>query len=203
MDKPERFADRLNKIGFKDRYFPGFTMIHKANSRKDEHCGRYDFMSTCGLQRLSCKTSKKGGCSVKVAPQVIGQATPQTFCNRINIEYVSDLKLKETFCDCSELPYILSELESNTFDVPILYYVETTDKLKYIVQKNRIEWSDYLDRFQWTQNAVTWKGSSTLKIDKKAILEVQFHNNRSNMAIRWSFENLLMLFSHNFHIDEL
>ena len=62
------------------------------------------------------------------------------------------------------------------------------------------EWNEY--KFKWTCGWSEWSNSSTLKIIIKekeyALLEFQFHTkNRTNMAIRWCYENFLTIFKEN------
>ncbi len=151
---------------------------------------------------LSLKTTKKGG---KVAPQVIGQPSIKKFCELIGIGLlpINELKIHIR----NNIQTILPIFEEYTFDCPILYYNESSNIIKYIIKKNKINWSDY--EYSWTNDWTQNKGS-TLKIHipnsnkKISICEIQFHDSsRNNMANRWCFENILNIFSDNFDIQEL
>jgi hypothetical protein len=173
-------------------------LVHRLSPLKElfpgiRHTGtkgaRYDFTSHTG--HLSAKSCKKNG---KVAPQVIGQATPQKFCELIQQDFTTVGNLKEYIQ--KNINCILPVLEEHTFDNPILYYLEKEDSIRLIELNERIRWTSYT--YQWTRPGHTWSNSSTLKIkhDDKYIplLEIQFHTKRKNMAIRWSFENFLKIF---------
>jgi hypothetical protein len=72
------------------------------------------------------------------------------------------------------------------------------DTIRYIILNIPIEWDKY--NFKWTCNE--WNNSSTLKViveEKEfALIEFQFHTkSRTNMAIRWCYENFLTIFHPN------
>lgn len=163
--------------------FPGIQHTAKQGSR-------YDFTQPNG-QHLSAKTSKKYG---KIAPQVIGQPSPQKFCDFTDLTFTNTEKLKEDIQ--GNIRYILPTLSHYTFDSPILYYVEKDDTIRLITLKEKIDWSDY--KYEWTRTSDKWNNSSSLRIKEinVPLLEIQFHANRNNMAIRWSFENFLRVFNH-------
>jgi hypothetical protein len=160
--------------------------------------GVYDFT---GLHdstfHLSAKTTKRDG---KIAPQLVGQAQPAAFCQRVGIPEMSVPELK---CYIQEhITTILPILERNTFSCPTLYYNQASNRCCYIKQKAPIDWAS--QAFVWTKPHAVWANSSTLKIGSTGILEVQFHSaSRSNMAVRWCFEKLLSTFAANFEIVEL
>jgi hypothetical protein len=185
-DLIERFKKLLD-------YFP--KCRHTA-----ENGGRYDF-TTDDLKHLSVKTSKKDG---KVAPQVIGQTSPKKFCELVGIEYTNDKELKLKIQE--NTTNILYILEKYTFDCDITYYNKKKNTLRFIRLKLPIEWSGY--NYEWTRKADSWNNSSTLKIkiDEMwvSLIEFQFHSkSRSNMAIRWNFENVLNVFKDNLDIIDL
>ena len=115
---------------------------------------------------------------------------------------------------------ILNIMVGYTFDCPILYYVDDKNTIRLITLIKPINWNEY--EYEWTRVVPNWKSSSTLKIKhnytsldqtilptkgKKilktgflAIAEFQFHNKRTHMANRWSFENFLTIFKDNFEI---
>ena len=173
------------------RLFTGVEYIHTAKGG-----GSYDFTSQCGSHKLSCKSNKSNG--TKVASHSIGQAIPETFCERIGIPFTDVATLKTQFQERETLLKILSQLESKTFDAPILYYNKKNDTLQYIKQNSPINWTNY--QYHWTRDAPQWVGSCTFKVDQISILEVQFHTKRKNMAVRWILKNLIGVFCDHFQI---
>ena len=158
---------------------------------------RYDFTSLDSSQFLSAKTTKRDG---KVAPQVIGQARPEKFCQLSGLQFTEVSKLKEDIQE--NITTILPILFKYTFDCPILYYNENKDTIKFIKSKREIPWSEY--QYLWTKKPEDWIGSSTVKIGKTPIAEFQFHSkSRTNMAIRWCFENFLEVFTDYLDVELL
>jgi hypothetical protein len=167
-----------------------------------EKGSQYDFTGIKETDHLSAK-STKGGVG-KVAPQVIGQCQPQKFCEIVGIEYTTNRNLKE-YIQTNKLT-ILPILVSYTFDCPTVYYNRQEDTIRYITLNKDIEWDKY--NFRWTCDFNKWKNSTTLKVVTQerefAILEFQFHTkSRTNMAIRWFYENFLTLFNDNLSIIKL
>ena len=158
---------------------------------------RYDFTSlTDERMHLSAKSTKKG--VGKVAPQVIGQSQPKKFCEIIGIVYTDNADLKEYIQ--TNILTILPILESYTFDCPIIYYNQQENTIRFITLNKPIEWDKY--KFKWTRSWTDWCDSTTLKVivDEKelALIEFQFHTkSRTNMVIRWSYENFLTIFKLN------
>jgi len=187
LDTPQILVPRLTRL--KD-LFPDCK--HSAQSGS-----RYDFTSLDGSQHLSAKTTKKDG---KVAPQVIGQPQPLKFCELMNFQFTEIQALKKDIQE--NINKILPVLFEYTFDCPIIYYNEAKNTIKYIKTKKEIQWNDY--EYTWTMTHEEWIGSSTLKVGGVAIVEFQFHSkSRSNMAIRWYFENFLELFKDNLDVEFL
>lgn len=192
MERAEQLKTRLLPI---NNLFP--TCRHTA--RKG---ARYDFTSlTDESVHLSAKSTKKDG---KVAPQVIGQAQPATFCKILDIPFTNRTDLKQYIQ--THIRSILPILAQYTFDCAILYYNEKKDTIRYITQTKEIDWTLY--DFQWTQPWNTWKNSTTLKLLKDgttcSLLEFQFHSKgRDNLAIRWFYEQFLEQFSSHFTIRSL
>jgi hypothetical protein len=162
--------------------------------------GVYDFTAaTPGgpAAHLSAKTTKKDG---KIAPQLVGQAQPAAFCERLGLPPMESPALKIYIQE--HIAEILPKLEENTFSCPTVYYNKKTNRLAYIVRKEPILWA--AQSFSWTRAAADWTNSSTLKVNGTSILEIQFHTaSRTNMAVRWCFEKLLATFAGNFEIHEL
>lgn len=169
------------------------SLVHTAKGG-----GIYDFTGiTDPTFHLSAKTTKRDG---KIAPQFVGQAQPAAFCQRIGIPEMPVPELKRYIQE--NIPTILPHLETNTFSCPIIYYNQNTNRCCYIKQKTPIDWTT--QKYSWTKSHETWTNSSTLKIGKTSILEIQFHTaSRTNMAVRWCFEKLLSNFSEHFEITEI
>ena len=187
MEIPEKLKLRLSKL---IDIFPMCRHTAKKGSR-------YDYTSlTDETMHLSAKSTKKG--MGKVAPQVIGQSQPKKFCETIGIEYTTISDLKKHIQ--TKIVEIIPILVNYTFDCPTIYYNHDKNTIRYITLSTPIEWNEY--KFKWTCGWSEWSNSSTLKIIIKekeyALLEFQFHTkNRTNMAIRWCYENFLTIFKEN------
>jgi hypothetical protein len=206
MEITELLRDRLEYIK------PLFQNIkHTA-----EKGARYDFTGKDPNDEdktlhLSAKTSKKG--IGKVAPQVIGQAQPQKFCEIVGQPFIDIPSLKQYIQE--NITHILPILSNHTFDCPNIYFRKDTNYLKYIILEREIDWAKY--EYNWTCPYTTWNNSTTLKIREKnseqleenkkkyiSIVEFQIHSkSRTNMAIRWFYDNVLEIFSDSFRIQNL
>ncbi len=190
MEAAEQLKPRLAKL---TEHFP----MCKHTAKK---AARYDFTSVENSElHLSAKTVKHG--SGKVAPQVVGQSQPKKFCESIGTEFTTIPALKEYIQ--KEIHKILPILVDYTFDCPNLYYHKEKNSIQYISNYKEINWSKY--NISWTRKWEEWTNSSTLKIhigDKEfALLEIQFHTkSRTNMAVRWYYDNFLDIFPHHFTI---
>jgi hypothetical protein len=164
---------------------------------------RYDFTSaTDATQHLSAKTSKVK--AAKVAPQVIGQSSPETFCSLIGIPFTDVPTLKHYIQ--THVATILPVMVNYTFDCPNIYYNQPTDRIRYIKLHTDIDWTSY--EYEWTCPSDTWGNSSTLKIKTpsgfKSLAEFQFHTkSRTNMAVRWCYDVFLDVFRENLTIRDL
>jgi hypothetical protein len=194
LDLPTKLQPRLKKLCAE--FFPKpYTHTAKKGARYDYTCVED---STC---HISAKSIKKGG--GMVAPQVIGQATPQKFCDLLGIPFTSVPDLKRTIQE--DIVEILPHLVNHTFDCPNVYFNQEKETIKYIVMTKPIDWSLY--SFEWTKSHSEWNNSSTLKLKTPtrsvSLLEVQFHTkSRTNMAIRWCYETFLSVFEdHVFIVD--
>ena len=193
MEIPEKLAPRLSVLNIMSPLY-----IHTAKKG-----ARYDFTCmTDTAKHLSAKTTKKG--VGKVAPQVIGQSQPKKFCEMIGFDYTNIYELKKHIQ--TNIVGIIPTLVEYTFDCPNIYYNHEENTIRYITLTTPIEWNKY--QFAWTRDYSTWNNSSTLKIiidDKPyALIEFQFHTaSRTNMAIRWFYENFLNIFSENLCIIDI
>jgi len=189
MQEAQKLQPRLARV---TELFP----VCRHSAKKG---ARYDFTCVADeTKHLSAKTTKEG--VGKVAPQVVGQSQPAAFCETIGIEFTTIPALKQYVQ--TNIATILPILTGYTFDCPTLYYNQEQGTIRYITMHTPIEWGSY--RFGWT-NDWTTKGSNTLHIfigEKKiSLLEWQFHNkDRTNMAIRWCYENFLTVFKDNLTI---
>jgi hypothetical protein len=193
MEVPTALVPRLKKI---KELFPCPTHTARKGSR-------YDFTAAKpSLRHLSAKTTKKYG---KVAPHVIGQSQPATLCERLHIPYSNNKNLKKYIQE--HIVELLPEFMSYTFDSEIVYYNQKKNTLRYITMCSPIDWTAYV--FSWTRSWDHWGNSSTLKLHKFgetkdiSIMEIQFHETRTNMAIRWNFENFMEYFKAHLHIVNL
>ena len=196
MDIPHILQCRLEPL--KSRF------VDYAHSAKSG--ARYDYTSVSDpTKHISAKTTKKG--NGKVAPQVVGQAQPQKFCDVIGIVYTGVPELKKYIQE--NIATILPVLFSYTFDCPMLYYnVEknTIRLLEYMNIGSPIDWTAFT--YCWTCDWSVWNNSSCVKIavgeKTVSIMEFQFHTkSRTNMAVRWCFEELLSVFGEHFTIESL
>lgn len=186
MHRVEAILPRLTSL---PTYVP--PCVHTARRN-----GRYDF--TGDATHLSVKSSKRK--VAKVAPQVVGQATPVTFCQRLGIPYTTDRALKEYFQ--AHILEILPVLEEHTFDCPNLYYNEERGVMKLITRTKPIPWTEKTPT--WTCPASRWNNSTTLKLNGVSILEIQFHStSRKNLAIRWFYDAVLDNFADCFQVQDL
>lgn len=193
MELAEKLKERLSKLL---ELFPPCIHTAKKGSRYDYTC------LTDERKHLSAKSTKKG--VGKIAPQVIGQSQPRKFCELIGIEYTTIPALKQYIQ--TEIIKIIPILVDYTFDCPTIYYNKEKDTIRYITLTTPIEWENY--SFKWTCDWVAWKNSSMLKViiegKEIALLEIQFHTkNRTNMAIRWCYENFLTIWKDNLTIYDL
>jgi len=193
METPEKLKLRLAKLV---SLFPMCRHTAKKGAR-------YDYTSlTDDSHHLSAKSTKKG--IGKVAPQVIGQPQPKKFCEVLNIQYTNNAALKEYIQ--TNIATILPVLLTYTFDCSTVYYNEEKNTIRYITLESPIDWTLY--QYKWTCSPTEWINSSTVKVivDEKEypLVEFQFHTkSRTNMAIRWCYENFLTIFKDNLEIVEI
>lgn len=194
-DLSDKLQPRLTKL--LDLFAP--QCAHTAHNQ-----ARYDFTAIIenNEHHLSAKTVKKG--IAKVAPQVIGQATPQKLCNILQIEYTTDKDLKQYIQ--TNIQSILEFMIVHTFDCSNIYFHKEKDTIKYINITTPVNWNKY--EYTWTKDWNNWNNSTVCKIITKTkplpIAEFQFHSkSRKNMAIRWYYDNLLELCNEHFNVVNL
>lgn len=162
-----------------------------------EKGSRYDFTTEDG-RHISFKSTKDKG---RVAPQVIGQATPKKFCELIGIDYIEENKhpiLKKYIQE--NIKQILPIFVEYTFDCPIVYYNKRKNSIKHIELNSPILWES-MD-VEWSCIHSKWNNSTKLRVNGIPVLEIQFHTHRKNMAIRWEFDNFITTFNSNLRIIE-
>jgi hypothetical protein len=192
MAVPEALKPRLAKL---TELFPPCRHTAKRGAR-------YDFTSLDETTHLSAKSTKKG--VGKVAPQVVGQAQPSKFCDVTGIVFTTIPDLKQHIQ--THVKDILPILVSHTFDSPTVYYNQEKNTIRYITLHTPIPWDAC--EFRWTCPWTSWNNSSTLNVicgdTEMALLEIQFHTkSRTNMAVRWCYENFLTRFKENLTIVDL
>ena len=137
------------------------------------------------------------GCIVQPCLCNIGFYIIFWFYDIIQIQFENTIKLKEYIQ--TNIKTILPVLVNYTFDCDNIFYNEEKEKITFIKLINPIDWENNV--YTWTCSWETWNNSSTLKIEGLAIVEFQFHTrNRTNMAIRWCYENVLEKFKDNFKL---
>ena len=193
MQEAQRLQARLVKL---TELFPMCRHSARKGARHDFTC------ATDETKHLSAKSTKKG--VGKVAPQVLGQSQPDTFCEAMGVEFTTIPALKQYIQ--TNITSILPILVGYTFDCPTVFYHKEKDTVRYISLQSPIEWSTY--QFKWTCDWTTWNNSTTLKVvigEKEiALLEFQIHSkNRTNMAIRWCYENFLTIFNDHLSIIDI
>lgn len=186
---------------------------------------RYDFTAVAEsgggeVLHLSAKSNKKKG--GKIAPQVVGQATPQKFWE----EYVQfsggagaaavpgaatdptdPATLKKYIQE--NIAAILPMLWRYTFDSPIVYYVRDTDQIRFVASGGEEpDWSTF--QYTWSRSYDKWTNSTSLRVvapgggKEETIMEFQFHTkSRQNMAVRWAIDKVLQVFAGHFKVTDL
>ena len=211
----DKLTPRLKRI-VTDNLFP--MCVHTASKG-----ARYDFTSVAdsGVHLSAKSNKKKGG---KVAPQVVGQATPQKFWEEVCMCSSSGMIAAEPTiaADPATLKKYIQEnittimpmLWRYTFDSPIVYYVRDTDEIRFIAPAavaggdEQPDWSAF--QYTWSRPYDKWTNSTSLRIiapggvKEETIMEFQFHTkSRQNMAVRWAIDKVLQVFAGHFKVDVL
>ena len=213
QDEVDKLTPRLKRL-VTDNLFP--MCAHTASKG-----ARYDFTAVAGesggeVLHLSAKSNKKKG--GKVAPQVVGQATPQKFWEEcvavsgagVATDPTDPATLKKYIQE--NIAAILPMLWRYTFDSPIVYYVRDTDQIRFIapVVGQQPDWASF--QYSWSRSYDKWTNSTSLRVvtpgggggDTTTIMEFQFHTkSRQNMAIRWCNDKVLHVFAGHFKVTDL
>lgn len=215
----DKLTPRLKRL-VTDNLFP----LCKHTASKG---ARYDFTAvmteedSSKVLHLSAKSNKKKG--GKVAPQVVGQATPQKFWEEFlqfsnssndSSPPVPDPATMKKYIQ-ENITAIMPMLWRYTFDSPIVYYVRDTDQIRFIASVSHApDWSSF--QYSWSRHYDKWTNSTSLRVvvspecgggsggKEETIMEFQFHTkSRQNMAIRWCIDKVLTLFAGHFKVTEL
>jgi hypothetical protein len=173
-----------------------FIHIPKIIKHTAQKGNQYDFLLENNTY-LSCKSTKK---QAKVCPQVIGQPSNKRFCEYFQIKEGTQSKSEIKSYIIQNISYILNEYMKYTFDVPMLYYNKKGKTMLYIKLLNPIIWESFLIEFTHITKNKIWNESSTIKINKNSIGEIQFHNKRDCIKFRWCFNNMLSMFKSHFEV---
>lgn len=219
----DKLTPRLKRL-VTDNLFP--MCKHTASKG-----ARYDFTALAAedddgkVRHLSAKSNKKKG--GKVAPQVVGQATPQKFWDECSVSGIGvssaiapdPVTMKKYIQE--NIVAIMPMLWRYTFDSPMIYYVRDTDHIRFIapVADSQPDWVSF--QYSWSRPYDKWTNSTSLRLvtpggdgggggggggsgKEETIMEFQFHTkSRQNMAIRWSIDKVLTLFAGYFKVTEL
>ncbi len=214
----DKLTPRLKRL-VTDNLFP--LCVHTASKG-----ARYDFTAVAdsGIHLSAKSNKKKGG---KVAPQVVGQATPQKFWEEVCI--CSSVAIAEPAiaepaiaADPTEPATLKKYIQENittimpmlwryTFDSPIVYYVRDTNEIRFIAPAggdDEPDWSAF--QYTWSRSYDKWTNSTSLRViapgdvKEETIMEFQFHTkSRQNMAVRWAIDKVLQVFAGHFKVDVL
>jgi hypothetical protein len=211
QDEVDKLTQRLKRL-VTDNLFP--MCVHTASKG-----ARYDFTAVVGesggeVLHLSAKSNKKKG--GKVAPQVVGQATPQKFWEEY-VQFTNGSNDMSPVPDPATLKKYIQEniaaimpmLWRYTFDSPIVYYVRDTDQIRFIASGGEEpDWSTF--QYTWSRSYDKWTNSTSLRVvapgggKEETIMEFQFHTkSRQNMAVRWAIDKVLQVFAGHFIVVSL
>jgi hypothetical protein len=166
-----------------------------------EKASRYDFTSSDG-KFLSAKTTKG---DKKVCPQVIGQPTRKTFCEKFKLpnESTND-DIKNYILE--NVSSMMSEYFDHTFDCDIIYYNRKIGTPLFIHTKSPIQWDTIKFSFSHIEKNTKWNESTTVYATKngttQTIGEFQVHKHRNCIKFRWNFDNVLNTFPDNFEVTK-
>ena len=152
---------------------------------------------------LSVKTNKSN--SNKVAPQIIGQPTANTYFNYferiLNIETPDNRNDKiKLFKELSikNIDVIMEHYWNNLFHCDYMIYMfdflnkdGSLKELPTYVGFTKLEsplWEK--EKFSFTQSIESWNESNTVKYNNVTIGEFQVHNNRDTFKFRFNIRNL-------------
>lgn len=194
-EEAAKFTQRLQKL---PELFPQCT--HTA-----EKGAQYDFTAINDSNtHLSAKTNKQGD---KVCPQKIGQPSKKKFCEYFNLDHTTmtanDIKQYIMVNLKSMLPHYFKY----TFDCPIIYYNQKSDKILFVKNIAPIDWDQVAISFSHILKEKEWNESTSIsvKVDDKYVNigEFQVHTKRDGIKFRWNFETLLKLYPNLFSVQQI
>jgi len=203
--------DRVQKLTTRFRFakelFQGYIHVgHKDNLNDFEKEIKADSEDSVFLEHLSVKTTKKKN-DWKICPQLIGQPTRFTFCQKFGLDSgekatLSDAKLKDYILE--NISNMMKEYTKTTFHCPIFFYNEQSDIAMIIKKINNLDWDSMEYRFSHIENKKSWNESTTLYIRKDnkniTIGEFQFHQHRDCVKFRFHLKNVLTIFKESFDV---
>jgi hypothetical protein len=219
----ERVQKLKNRFKFLQELFEGYAHVgHKDNLNDFEKESKGSSEDSVFLEHLSVKTTKKKN-DWKICPQLIGQPTRFTFCQKFGLDLgseenpkskkavLSDAKLKDYILE--NISNLMKEYTKTTFHCPIFFYNEESDKALIIKKTSTIPWESSEFRFSHLGEkkgkkvcgvAKAWNESTTLYIRKKdeniPIGEFQFHQHRDCIKFRFHLKNVLDVFKESFDV---
>lgn len=143
---------------------------------------KIDFMVNNDTLSLSLKSNKKG---YMVCPQVMGQKSKKGFCEYFEQEVMDVDSLKKWIYDNPKI--IVSEAFKNLFCCDILLWISLKgDHCIYQKEKMSEVLSGLnLEELVWKRCLSDWKESNVLKYNDQRVAEVQIHNNRDCVKVRF------------------
>jgi hypothetical protein len=149
-----------------------FTPAHHVGKKNEKS----DFILE-DQKTLSVKSNLNG---FNVCPH-LGQMSKSKFCKYFEIsETLTTLDIKQWIM--SNVNYFIEKQISNLFCCDYILWICL--KQFHIYQRN-VSQEFNLDGFSWTKTLETWNESNTLKYYGKKIAEIQFHNKRNAIKIRF------------------
>jgi hypothetical protein len=170
-------------------------------SHSEKRTDRYDF-KCIDDEKINLSSKTNIGTNGKVCPQVIGQPSKKKFCQFFGLDLNYTLEQIKTYIEIN-IDKLLDIYIDYTFDCPIIYYNQQSNKLQIIKIKNKIDWATCDIEFLHKKQNRSWNSSATLKINNESIGEFQVHHTRDNIKFRWYFEKLLKMFPDSFEIISL
>jgi hypothetical protein len=203
----ERAQKLTTRFRFVKDLFEGYTHVgHKDNLNDFEKEIKSSSEDSVFLEHLSVKTTKKKT-DWKICPQLIGQPTRFTFCQKFGLDSgkkdtLSDTKLKDYIIE--NIIEMMKEYTKTTFHCPMFFYNEQSDVAMIIKKISNLNWDLMEYRFSHIENNKSWNESTTLYIRKDdkniTIGEFQFHQHRDCIKFRFNLKNILTIFKESFDV---
>lgn len=159
---------------------------------------------------LSVKTNK--GKLGKVAPQIIGQPTSETYFSYLENNYKDEIyigNISDNYSDKSDLfkkisieniDKIINIYWENLFDCD--YYLHffnfNSGEISYLLLKKEKPPIWNKENFSFTQSFNSWNESNTVKYCGISIGEFQVHKNRNCFKFRFNMNGIIKLFENKY-----